>query len=94
MTPSHPPVYVDGRVRVCRRLCSTCIFRPGNRMHLQPGRVEAMVAQATADDSTIVCHQSLGEPAGAVCRGFFERHATAPLQIADRLGFVDYVDPA
>lgn len=85
-------VFRDGRVHVCRAMCKTCIFHPGNRMDLMPGRVEWMVAAATADDAAIVCHSTLGTGANAVCRGFFEHHATAPLQVAHRLGMIEWQD--
>lgn len=84
-------VAVDGKVRVMAKMCPTCIFRPGNRMKLQPGRVEEMIADATRDESTIVCHSTLDLPLQAACRGFFDQHPTAPLQIADRLGLVEHV---
>lgn len=87
MKPFH-----DGVVHVNKRLCSTCIFRPGNLMHLDEGRVEDMVAQATAAESCIPCHQTL-DGQQAVCRGFYNKHKTQPLQIAERLGFVLEVDP-
>ncbi len=87
-------VYRDGQVYVMARLCDTCIFRPGNLMQLEPGRVESIVAECEKHQACIPCHkttfaQTKGE---AVCRGFFELHATAPLQIADRLGYVKFVD--
>lgn len=85
-------VYRDGKVHVCREMCSTCIFRPGNLMDLRGGRVRGMVEAARKDGSSIVCHKTLGEH-NAVCRGFFERYATAPLQIAERLGLLVEVDP-
>lgn len=70
-------------------MCDTCIFRPGNLMSLEPGRVEGMVAEATANEGCIPCHDTLG-PKASVCHGFFKRHATAPLQIAERLGYIVY----
>jgi len=82
-------VFRDGKVHVCVKMCETCIFRPGNLMHLEEGRVESMVREATKNESCITCHETLSGYQ-AVCRGFFDRHATAPLQIADRLGFVVY----
>ena len=86
--------YRDGRVHVCADLCPTCVFRPGNLMRLEPGRLAGMVRDAVANDSAIICHSTLyGEKEHhAVCRGFFDRHATAPLQIAARLGLIDW-DP-
>ena len=85
-------VFRDGKVHICKRMCSTCVFRPGNLMHLEPGRVDGMVADAVASDSTIVCHQTLDGP-NAGCRGFYDRHATPPLQIAVRLGMVEWTEP-
>ena len=80
-------IFRDGRVHVCARLCDTCIFRPGNLMRLEPGRVAQMVRLATRDESAIVCHETLdARRRHAVCRGFFEAHPTGPLQIAERLG--------
>lgn len=84
----------EGRVHVCRTMCSTCIFRPGNLMNLEPGRVRQMVRDAKRDESAIICHQTLQTRPrrNAVCRGFFDRHDTAPLQIAERLGLIEQVD--
>lgn len=86
-------IYVDGRVRVMRRMCDTCIFRSGNLMRLEPGRVDGMVRDAVARDSTIVCHDTLTHPLHAACRGFFDRHKTQPLQVAERLRLVRWVEP-
>ena len=76
-------------------MCDTCIFRPGNLMHLEDGGVENMVREATKNESCIPCHATTyGQAEGeAVCRGFFERHATLPLQIAARLGFIVWQEP-
>lgn len=86
--------FIDGRVHVRKRQCSTCIFRPGNLMHLVEGRVDQMVADATAEQSCIPCHAHLheGAPIEPVCRGFFDRHATTPLQVAERLDLITWVD--
>lgn len=92
MTRRKKPVFRDGKIHVCRTMCKTCIFKPGNLMNLQPGRVEQMVADATKNESCIPCHCTLGG-AEAVCRGFYERHPTSPLQIAQRLDRIELVDP-
>lgn len=76
-------------VRVMKDRCPTCIFRPGNAMHLNRGVVRDMVDEANADDAgSIVCHDTLDDEKQAVCRGFFDRHATPLLQIAERMGFI------
>lgn len=86
--------YRAGRIHVLAEKCSTCIFRPGNPMHLTPGRVRGMVRDANARDSAIICHATLYRPGvgNAVCRGYFDAHRTTPLQIAARLDLITY-DP-
>lgn len=61
------------------RKCPTCIYRPGNLMHLQPGRREDMENAANELGSWIVCHATLtanGTPLGeqAICRGYWDVH--------------------
>jgi hypothetical protein len=60
--------------------CATCVFRPGDRMHLPPGYRDQLVHRALARESWIVCHATLpntGNPvrAQALCRGFWDIHA-------------------
>lgn len=85
-------VYRNGKVHVQRAMCNTCIFRPGNLMHLAPGRVEEMVEEAVRDEGCIPCHKNIhGDGGEAVCRGFFDNHRTQTLQIAERLGYIEWV---
>ena len=63
----------DFTLRVCADLCTTCIYRPGNLMSLDPGRVRQLTQEAIADEGHVVCHSTLGTPAPAICAGF-ERH--------------------
>jgi hypothetical protein len=83
-------VYRDGKVHVAADLCPTCIFRPKNLMDLRSGRVREMVDEAVANGSTIVCHATLDAEHQCACRGFYDRHATQPLQIAERLGLIEF----
>lgn len=92
MSRARHNVYRDGKIHVCAEQCDTCIFRPGNLMNLRSGRVREMVDAAKADDSSIVCHKTL-EGENAVCRGFFDKHPTRPLKMAEHLGLVKEVDP-
>lgn len=85
-------VFRDGRVHVLTEMCPTCVFRPGNLMQLKSGRLAGMVREATANESCIPCHSTLYNGRdNAVCRGFFDRHKTQPLQIAERLVMVEEV---
>ncbi|MBQ1022774.1 hypothetical protein [Micromonospora sp. C95] len=91
----------DPELRKTRRLareCATCIFKPGNPMHLDPGRLKQMVTEACGDAGYIICHSTLpyaGSPVPpAVCRGFADRYRTWQLQVMERLwGFVDIEPP-
>jgi hypothetical protein len=84
---SRHNAYRDGHVYVCREMCSSCVFRPGNLMQLKAGRVRGMVDEARENESAIVCHQTL-DGDNAVCRGYFERYPTRPLRLAVALGVV------
>ncbi|MFG1888102.1 hypothetical protein ACGFIR_09560 [Micromonospora sp. NPDC049051] len=87
-----------GKSRLLSRQCSTCIFAPGNRMHLSAGRLRDLVTEARHRESFIVCHDTLPhylypEASPAICRGFADRYRTQALQLIERLfGFVE-VDP-
>lgn len=85
--------YRDGKVHVLSGKCATCIFRPGNKMHLAEGRVESMVAGARRDESSITCHSTLyGAAPPAVCRGFYDTVSTTPLQLAQAMELIEF-DP-
>ncbi|MFE9770622.1 hypothetical protein ACFYOV_02850 [Streptomyces sp. NPDC005931] len=81
-------------VRVCEDRCTTCIFRPGNLMNLEPGRVAGMVNRAVADEGHIVCHKTLGTEAPAICEGFAAhprgRAASLALRLA-RAGVLEII---
>lgn len=85
-------VFRNGRIHVMNEMCPTCVFRPGNLMSLDPGRVAGMVRDAKRDESTIVCHSTLYTvpKRNAACRGFFDRHPTQSLQVAERLGLIEW----
>jgi hypothetical protein len=82
-------VFDGQQVHVRRLMCDTCIFRPGNLMNLEPGRVEEMVAGA-ADNGCIPCHEHLGSDTEPVCAGYFKRHQNQILQIAERLKVIQW----
>jgi hypothetical protein len=89
------PVYSDGRVHVMADKCETCIFRPGNLMNLDPGRVKSMVDESVAEGAGITCHKTLYGQAEqeAVCRGFYDAHGdrVPALQIAACMGLIEEV---
>ncbi|MDH6466074.1 hypothetical protein M2302_006280 [Micromonospora sp. A200] len=87
-----------GKSRLLSRQCDTCVFAPGNKMHLAPGRLRDLVAEARARESFIVCHSTLPhyrhpDAQPAICRGFADRYRTQALRFIERLfGFIE-VDP-
>lgn len=44
-----------------------------------------MVADAKKEESAIICHDTLLGKENAVCRGFYDRHSTIPLRLAQML---------
>ena len=86
-------IYRDRRIHVVSEECSTCVFRPGSKMHLEPGRLKDMIQGALKNDSCIVCHSTLGKSHQSVCRGFYDRHRTLPLIMADVMELVTFTPP-
>ncbi|MGH3737563.1 MAG: hypothetical protein ACRDT6_18435 [Micromonosporaceae bacterium] len=100
-TPDEPVSVADhdlGKSRLLSRQCDTCIYRPGNPMHLATGQLNKITTEARRDGAFAVCHDTL--PYGkhpdarpAICRGFHDRYSTTSLQLMQRLwGFAE-VDP-
>ncbi len=91
------PIYRSGKVHVMAEKCSTCIFRPGNLMTLQPGVVKQMVEESVAEGGSITCHKTLnGMPLAdqrAVCRGFYDAHGhrVPALELAEAMKIIEEV---
>lgn len=81
-------------MRVAVEQCPTCIFRPGNLMHLNAGRLAEMAREVKAAEGYVTCHQTLDLPLRrrVICRGSFDRFKTQIIQLAERMGFVEWVD--
>lgn len=88
-----PPVYRDGKLYVMAERCSTCIFRPGNLMSLQPGRQRDMLEAAKANDAAVICHQTLDGREGAICRGSLDAFEPTAYQLARALNVIELVTP-
>lgn len=84
--------------------CNTCVFRVGNLMHLQPGRLKDLVDSNLASQSLLICHKTLDhgehpEFGKAMCRGFWDGYGdqVAAKQVMDRMfgegRWYDEVDP-
>lgn len=91
-------VYRDGKLYVLSDQCSSCIFRAGNLMQLQRGRVRGMVEDCIRDQSAIPCHQTIytDEHEPAICRGFHDSkwgHEVIALRLAHSMGIIVEVAP-
>jgi hypothetical protein len=88
-------MFRDGRMHVVEEECSTCVFRPGNQMHLRAGRLRGMVDEAVEQGGAIVCHCTLNTDENAVCRGFWDRHKddVPILRLAQHMDIVQYDPP-
>jgi hypothetical protein len=82
MTENLPAVFEE--------MCSTCIFRPGNLMHLHPGRLKEVVDKNVARGTLLICHTTTyGQAAEeVVCRGFYDKYGPqqSVYQVIQRLG--------
>ena len=96
---SEHNVFVNGRVYVRRRQCSTCIGKPagkGRLLGISDERVAELVEGATGHEAGCVpCHAHLHEGADIepVCAWFFREHATLALRLADALDVIEWVEP-
>lgn len=82
----------DPRPRVLSERCSSCVFRPGNLMHLQPGRLADLTATNRERGTLLICHQTLdhdgdADTAEAVCRGYWDAYGadSSVTQVMGRL---------
>jgi hypothetical protein len=89
----HGP-FRDGNLYVLTEKCSTCIFRPGNLMHLREGRLEQMVKTCLDADTVIPCHQTLDGPR-SICRGLYDVHRRdiTVMRMAAALNVFAYDEP-
>jgi hypothetical protein len=92
------PPYRDGKVHVLREKCSTCVFRPGNLMHLSPGRLKELIETNLAAEAAFSCHQTLpayGTAAQALCRGYVDRYRqhVPALRLATAIDAFKEVEP-
>ena len=68
-----------GGSRLLSERCATCILAAGDRMHLGPERLRAIVADALAAGTFVVCHDTLTygdypDYRPAICRGFYDAY--------------------
>jgi Domain of unknown function (DUF4314) len=73
---------VTGLSRLLSERCPTCILRPGDKMHLGPGRLRAVITPTLAAGTFVVCHDTLTygdfpDYGPAICRGFFDAYANS-----------------
>lgn len=85
-------VFDGEKVHVQRAQCSTCIFRPGNLMHLHEGRVEEMVAECEQTGGVIPCHKTTHgrRKQESVCRGFFDLRINVSLRLAVAMDVIEW----
>lgn len=97
MSRRKPP-FRDGKVNVCSQMCGDCVFRPGNLMNLNPGRLKELVDKNLKADTGLICHQTIygqDERGEALCRGFYDRYGAevTPLRMAAALEVVAWQEP-
>lgn len=93
-----------GKPRRLARQCATCVGRPGNPMHLRPGRLRELINGNIGDGRMgLICHETIdygddGEPGGgqqAICAWFYEKfgHLSGGIRVMERIGGFIETDP-
>jgi hypothetical protein len=77
-----------GKVGVCAKMCSSCIYRPGTPI---PEARDRVIAAAIESDNVVICHSTLDTKKQLVCHGFYRHEDTAILQIAKRLSVIEFL---
>lgn len=96
--------YRDGTVHVMSEKCSTCVFHPGNLMHLRPGRMKELTDHVQQTGVPFVCHQTLPfstadhveyYDGAALCAGSVEAYGAESqlMQMAEQMDVVTKVEP-
>jgi hypothetical protein len=90
----------DGRVRVLKHRCATCIFRPNDPMYLGADHTAGVIARNVEVGALLTCHATLSYGANpnfgpAVCNGFWSEYglATEAGLIAFHLIGITHVEP-
>lgn len=78
--------------QVCEAECDQCLFGP-NRI-VSPTRMREVLKTAQRKDSHFVCHKASIAGRDVACRGWHDRFSSNLSRIAERLGMVEFVDPA
>lgn len=71
--------------RICAGRCTTCIYRRRTLLALRPGRLAQLTRDAIAAESHIVCHETVGTDAPAVCAGYARLPRAADRSLVLRL---------
>lgn len=100
----YPPPYRDGKVHVMAEKCFTCVFRPGNIMHLSPGRLKSMADHVQETGVPFSCHQTLAYSeeryrdhyqGNALCAGAVENYGdkSVVMRMAHACDVIEEVEP-
>lgn len=70
---------MSAKPKVLSEQCSSCVGRPGNLMHLNPGRLRKLVVANLDAGALLICHQTLPygdhpEVGEAACRWFLDTY--------------------
>jgi len=75
---------------VFKEKCSTCVFRPGNLMHLRPGALKRIVDANLSTGTLLMCHKTtFGQaPEPIACKGFYDKYGPLQMvvQVINRIG--------
>ncbi|AEH21824.1 VHS1011 protein [Vibrio phage 1] len=77
-------------LKVAKKCCGQCLF--SSKRIVSEKRKEDIIAGCEKRDTYFVCHKATINKENVVCRGFYEKHTSQQIRIAQRLGVIDFVE--
>lgn len=78
--------------QVCEGKCDQCLFSKDRIVSAE--RVREILAECEEQDTHFTCHKATIEDRHVCCRGFYDTRTSQGIRIAQRLGMVEFVNPA
>lgn len=80
---------MSGLLKVADKQCKQCLF--GKDKIVSEERMHEVLAQCKAKDDHFLCHLGTINGEKVVCRGFYQKHTSQLIRIAERLNMVEIV---
>lgn len=82
---------INLKLKVCERQCDQCLF--GKNRIVTLARKKDILKQCIEGDQHFECHKGTMAGLKIVCRGFYNQMTSSAIQISQRMGWIEFVDP-